>query len=129
MQPNAFVNSALLQDESLLNVFLVLEQGWPAGPSFLHALNTLVETTVLHEHVYFDPLHNFDRVDLNPEGITSQIRGSSMVQLLLGEGAIEQLPKDVALDQRFFVLITQRSMTSNCAERLVAHVAQLSGRF
>src|SRR5712692_6000164 len=26
MQPNAFVNSALLQDESLLNVFLVLEQ-------------------------------------------------------------------------------------------------------
>jgi hypothetical protein len=53
MQPNPFVNSALLQDESLLNISLVLGQGWPAGPSFLHAVNTLVETIVLHEHVYF----------------------------------------------------------------------------
>jgi hypothetical protein len=100
MQPNAFLNSALIQDESLLNLVLVLEQGWPAGPCFLHALNTLVETIVLYEHVYFDPLHYLDRVDLNPMSITSQIRSSSMVQLLLGEGAIEQLPNDDDLDQR-----------------------------
>jgi hypothetical protein len=107
MQPNAFVNSALIQEETLLNVFLVLEQGWPAGPLFLHALNSLIEATVLHEHVYFDPQETFDRTNLAPGSVTSLIRGSSIVQLLLRESAIELLPKSTALDQYFEAIGTE----------------------
>jgi len=52
-----FTNQALIQDETLLGHFLVLEQG-PAGPTFLNTVNTLIEAVVIHDTVYFDPDHH-----------------------------------------------------------------------
>ena len=33
-----FTNCALLQDEALTDIVLVLEHGWPVGPDFLYSL-------------------------------------------------------------------------------------------
>ena len=82
-----FTNTALVHEEVLLDVLLVLEHGWPAGPSFLHSLRTLTEAVVIHAEVYYDPLHYTRRGDLNGSDVHSLIRDSQFVQQLVSEGA------------------------------------------
>lgn len=100
-KPPEFANRALIQDETLLSICLVLENGWPAGPCFLHALNTLVEAIVLHDKVYFDALHQFRREDVGRGNLPALLQQSSFVRLLLDENVICELPSDEDLDALF----------------------------
>lgn len=94
-----FPNQAVIQDETLLSICLVLEHGWPAGPTFLHALNTLIEASVIHDAVYFDTLHQFHRASQN--SILGVLRNSDFVNLLVNEVAIRQFPNEEALNAYF----------------------------
>jgi hypothetical protein len=89
-----FSNCALIQDETLLTICQVLEDGWPAGPTFLHALNTLIEAVVVHEKVYFDPLHQLGRTDESPYTVPGILRNSDFVGFLIREGAICEFPDE-----------------------------------
>jgi len=101
MSPCNFTNQALIQDETLFAICLVLEHGWPAGPTFLHALNTLIETVVIHDAVYFDPLHQFRRGNLSPNSIPGILRNSDFVNLLVQEEAIREFPMETVVDTHF----------------------------
>ncbi len=88
-----FTNQALIQDEILLAICLVLEHGWPAGPIFLHALNTLIETVVVHDVVYFDPLYQFRREQTYANSIPAILRHSNFVNLLVGSKPFVSFPQ------------------------------------
>jgi hypothetical protein len=96
-----FVNQALIQEETILVISLVLEHGWPAGPSFIHALNTLIEAVVLHDVVYVDPVRDLNRTDLRRDGVTAALLGSTLVRLLLREGALQVFPEWGPLEHKF----------------------------
>ncbi|MFL6352363.1 MAG: hypothetical protein ACJ74Z_11015 [Bryobacteraceae bacterium] len=91
-------NQALIQDETLLAICMVLENGWPAGPCFQHALNTLIETVVLHEKVYFDVRREYGRSDLRKATVGALLKESSFVRLLVDEKVVCELPCDEDLD-------------------------------
>ena len=93
-----FSNQALLQDEILLTISLVLEHNWPIGPSFIHAMNTLIEAVVIHDKVYFDPLQELRRAELPSNTVPGILKHSDFVQLLIHEAAIEPLPDHSVLD-------------------------------
>lgn len=97
-----FSNQALIQDETLLAVILVLEQGWPAGPTFLNALNTLIEAVVIHDVVYFDPHHQFRREHTSNASVPGVLKNSDFVKLLVQESAIRLFPETPVIDA-FFV--------------------------
>src|SRR5262249_7571109 len=46
------VNSALVHEELLLDISMVLEHGKSVGPSFLHSFGTVAEAVVLHDRVF-----------------------------------------------------------------------------
>src|ERR1700680_4429681 len=87
-----FTNQALIQDELLVSVCLVLEHGWPAGPTFMHALSTLIESVVVHAAVYFDVLHDFQRGDEAPVSLPGRLRNSDFVGALIRGEAIRPFP-------------------------------------
>jgi hypothetical protein len=91
----------LIQDEALFTICLVLEHGWPAGPTFLQALNTLIEAVVLHDAVYFDPHHQFRQKNVNPQSIPGILKQSDFVKLLVQEKAIHLFPETVEIDAHF----------------------------
>lgn len=99
-----FYNSALIQDEILLNLSLVIDRDHPAGPSFLHSLGTLVEAVILHEQVYFDPARqaqdrgNSNRRADGTETVGSIIYESPFVQELMTGGGLTQFPDRVVVD-------------------------------
>jgi len=92
-----FTNQALIHDEHLVTICLVLDHGWPAGPTFLHALNTVIETAVIHDAVYFDPLHQFRR-DAPPISVPGVLQSSGFIKLLVREGAIREFPEQSVID-------------------------------
>jgi hypothetical protein len=47
-------NSALLQDELILEVVAALESQKPAGPDAVHAIVGLIEACVIHEEIWVD---------------------------------------------------------------------------
>jgi len=94
-----FSNHAVIQDEILLTICLVLEDGWPAGPTFLHALNTIIETVVVHEEVYFDPLHQLGRDDISEHTVPGILRNSTFVRSLIREGVIRKFPNESIIDK------------------------------
>jgi len=93
-----FTNQALIQDELLVSICLVLEHGWPAGPTFLHALSTLIESVVVHDAVYFDVLHDFQRGDEAPASLPGRLRNSDFVRALIRGEAIRPFPQESLVD-------------------------------
>jgi hypothetical protein len=96
-----FTNQALIQDEILLAICLVLEQGWPAGPTFLHALNTLIEAVVIHDAVYFDVHRQFRGNGTTPSSVHGVLRNSQLVNLLVQENALRVFPETSAVENYF----------------------------
>src|SRR5579859_3114985 len=96
-----FTNQALIQDETLLAIILVLEQGWPAGPTFINALSTLIEAVVIHDAVYFDPAHQFRRADTSDASLPGLLKNSDFVKLLVQEDAIRLFPDKAVMDTHF----------------------------
>lgn len=94
-----FVNSALLHDEILLEIVLVLEHGWPVGPKFAHSLGSLIEATVIHDKVYYDPLNYTNRTDLSGRDSTSLIIQSHFTKQLTQEGVLNLFPLREKVDQ------------------------------
>jgi hypothetical protein len=111
-----FSNCALIQDETLLTICLVLEGGWPAGPTFLHALNTLIEAVVVHEKVYFDPLHQLERANDSPNSVPSILRKSGFVGLLMQEGALRKFPNESEVNEYLLARGREYSYTNFVVE-------------
>ena len=97
--PLDFSNCALIQDETLFTICQVIEHGWPAGPIFLNALSTLTEAIVIHDRVYFDPMHTWGRSDDGLTSINNAIGNSEFVQMLADDNAIRPLPEYALLDK------------------------------
>jgi hypothetical protein len=93
MSHRDFINSALLQDEVLLDCILVIEHGWPAGPNFLYSLGSLIEASVIHERVYFDPLNYTKREDSDKNYLHAVLRDSPFVRSLAQNGALKLFPQ------------------------------------
>jgi hypothetical protein len=91
-----FRSSTLIQQESLGQIVVVLDAGWPAGPTFFNALSTLTESLCLYDHVYFDPLRMHERSDV-PLG-AKMLQESPFVRLLISEGALELFPDSSVID-------------------------------
>lgn len=89
-----FYNSAILHDELLLNIILVLERGQTPGPAFLHSLGSLIEAVTIHDRVYYDPLHrSLDESDDGEktddgESVDAIIRESAFVRELVACDAL-----------------------------------------
>ncbi|MEO1236598.1 MAG: hypothetical protein AAFX76_07400 [Planctomycetota bacterium] len=71
-----------MSDEVLFNLVQVLEDDWPAGPSFLHALTALIESAVIHERIYRDPIYAFTDNQIVPGRVSAASRVDQS-QLLL----------------------------------------------
>lgn len=96
-----FYNCALVHDELLLDIVKVLEQGWPAGPTFLNSLGSLVEACVIHDKVYFDPLNHTSSNESDGETISGILITSSFIQDLITSEAISPLPHQKSIDEHF----------------------------
>lgn len=81
-----------------MQVVQPLDMGYPMGPSFVHALSTLIESLVLHDINYFDPLAAFDS---DGTGLQGYIRQSTLVNELKAGGALRLLPSAPDIDLRF----------------------------
>jgi hypothetical protein len=97
-----FINAAIIQDEVLINIVRVIEDGWPASPLFLQSLGELVEAVVLHDHVYFDIFHSTQHPDVvhNPQKypLVARLRESEFVQHLARNNAISLFPTQAEID-------------------------------
>ena len=81
-------NTALIQDEVLINVSNVIEKGWPAGPSFLNSLGSLIEAAAIHDKVYFNPMGHTLEVETHDDRVPSLLLESDFVQQLIREGIL-----------------------------------------
>jgi hypothetical protein len=89
-----FYNTALIQDEILINIATVLEEDWTAGPSFLYALGSLIEAAVIHDKVYFDPMRSSTLERQQDDTIHAFLKESSFVQKLISEDVLVLFPPD-----------------------------------
>ncbi len=96
-KPIVPINSALIQDEVLGELALVLNGTKPAGPNFLNCVGSVVEACVLHESVFVLPAREFEDVGANP-GLTTLIDESEFTASLLREGVFKPFPPRVELD-------------------------------
>ena len=85
-------NSALIQDDILASLSLVIDHDYPVIPSFIHSLGTLIEAVVLHDKVYFDPLRKYGRIENTAGSIYEVIRASSFIKSLIDGGALAHFP-------------------------------------
>jgi len=106
-----FRNAAMLMEETVMDVVLVVDHDWPAGPSFLSSLTALCEAVVLHEHVYFDAQYPFLAHDQSRgNDVHSVLLGSPLVKCLLREGVIKRCPSQQEMDG--YLARTGREYTS-----------------
>lgn len=87
-----FTNTAIVYDETLMDIVSVLDYGWPAGPTFFHSFGSLIEAAVIHETVYFDPTNYSGRCDLSGDDLTSKLLASEFIQELLRAKALVPFP-------------------------------------
>jgi len=93
-------NAALIQEELLINISKVIEDGWPAGPSFFHALGSLIEAAVIHDKVFYDPLRQTLRNDLSGGiYVPSLLNESDLIQQLIREGVLTLFPESAEIDK------------------------------
>jgi|GEM_PF-5338123 len=93
-------NKALIHDEVLLNIVLVIEYDFPVGPSFVYALSSLVEAAVIHNAIYFDPMHQTVREDSASSGtVANVLNSSSFVKHLLSENILTLFPDESDVTQ------------------------------
>jgi hypothetical protein len=93
-----FANSALLDDELLLDLCAVLEHDLPAGPSFVHSLGALAEAIVIHDNVYFDPLGGMRSRDRAGDSIREHLGQFHVVQELIRCEALKMFPSEEQVD-------------------------------
>jgi hypothetical protein len=97
--PIAPRNSALIQDEVLGELALVLNGVKPAGPNFLNCLGSVVEACVLHEGLFVLPSREFGarsaRQTITIEDLLEQ---SDLVTFLLREDVFKPFPSSAELD-------------------------------
>lgn len=91
-------NTALIHEEVLLDVFGVLEDGWPVSPSFLQSMGTLAEAVVIHDQVFFDPMRWTLSQDTRGNTVHGFLRQSAFVQELLQQGALTVPPVQDEID-------------------------------
>ena len=87
-----FSNTALIHDEILLNISNVVEKGWIAGPAFLYSLGSLIEASIIHDKVYFDPFGHTEEANGHNNTLHSQLLESDFVQQLIYEGVLHVFP-------------------------------------
>jgi hypothetical protein len=87
-------NSALLQDDLLFHVAQVVEEGFPIGPGFLHALNCLIEAVVLHPTIFCDP----SAPGTTPTPGHLNLNDSTLIQSLTKEGVLVRFPESDIVD-------------------------------
>jgi len=92
------VNSALVHEEVLLDISMVLEHGKSVGPSFLHSFGTVAEAVVLHDRVFFDPYRRTQERLQQSNTIEALVWQSGFVQELLHEGALALPPPRNQID-------------------------------
>ena len=99
MQTLPLHNTALIHDEVLMEIIKVVEGDWPAGPAFVYALGSLVEAAVIHDRVFYDPMHQTQRNDPQPRRtIADVLNNSQLVQQLVSAKVLTLLPKREQLD-------------------------------
>jgi hypothetical protein len=86
-------NSALIYPEMFLDVWRVLEDGYPVGPSFVNSLSTLVEAVVIHDRLFLQS--NFDRKVDSP---WRSFEASNLARMLRREGILVE-PSDDELER------------------------------
>jgi hypothetical protein len=94
----SFANSALLDEELLLDLCAVLEHDLPVGPSFVHSLGALAEAIVIHDNVYFDPLGGMRSGDRPGDSIREHLGQFHIVQELTRCGALSAFPSEEQVD-------------------------------
>lgn len=87
-------NTALIQEDLLIDVILVLEHGWPIGPKFIYALGAIIEAIIIHDTIYFDPQNDSKRNDTSDNSIHSLIASSEIVRLLQRDGGLKLFPEE-----------------------------------
>jgi hypothetical protein len=113
--PEIFANSSAVQEEALVTIALVLDHGWPAGPVFLHALNTVIEAVVLNEHIYFDPRRRTGQSG-HTGTIEEILESSDFLQLLMRDKALELFPEEHVIEERLAAVGTGYSYMNFIAD-------------
>lgn len=88
-------NSALLQDELIIEVVSALEGNKPAGPDAVQSIIGLIEACVIHEEIWVDPMYYWGG------SIPEAYMGHPVIKGLLNEGLLRRPPPSDELDVRF----------------------------
>jgi hypothetical protein len=94
-------NTSLIQEDALLNIIKVVEWGWPAGPSFLYAIGSFIEASVIHDKIFFDPMRQTQRDEIRAQTIPSLLNQSTFVQSMIREDVLTVFPERSEVDQHF----------------------------
>lgn len=89
-------NSALLQDELILEVVAALEGQKPAGPDAVQSIIGLIEACVIHEEIWVNVMP-----DWAGGHIPEAYMGHPLIEGLLNEGVLRRPPPSDELDVRF----------------------------
>ena len=89
-------NSALLQDELIIEVVAALEGNKPAGPDAVQSIIGLIEACVIHEEIWVNPMQ-----DRAGGGILDAYMSHPLIKGLLNEGVLRFPPASDELDVRF----------------------------
>ncbi len=89
-------NSALLQNELILEVVTVLEGQKPAGPDALHAIVGLIEACVIHEEIWVDLM-----ADSRGGDIPSAYMDHPLIKGLMDQGVLRRPPTNDELNDCF----------------------------
>jgi hypothetical protein len=95
-----FTNSAIIYDDTLLEIVVVLEHKKPAGPSFLHALNILIEAVTIHDQVFYDPRHTCIKSDNPRNTVEGIIADSPFIDELVRAECLKPFPAWSTLEEQ-----------------------------
>jgi hypothetical protein len=91
-------NSALIQDELLVEIVLALRGEKPAGPEAFHAINNFIECCIIHEEIWINPVESLVG---GGGGIPETILNDPFLSLLRKEGVLGGCPNYNLVDKHF----------------------------
>lgn len=91
-------NSAIMYEDTLLDLVLVVEEQRPPGPSFLHSLGAVVEAAAIHQHVFHDPRHSYVARGPGDQTVDGILGKSFLIKELGKIGCLEEFPAWPVLD-------------------------------
>lgn len=92
-------NSALFQDELILEVVAALESQKPAGPDAVNAIVGLIEACVIHEEIWVDLM-----ADTGGGNIPQTYMDHTLIKGLLDQGVLRRPPTNDELNDRFLAV-------------------------